>query len=133
MTESSKPEYEVLLADIATRILALMGDLFIVLLFSQSIHTYLVDAMELGFIEHRYTLLITAWLYFSLSWTSSLQSTPMQFLLGMRVVDKTGSRLTIQKAFLRSLLLLGLLFAAMTIIIAPDILYNATFFDSVNV
>jgi uncharacterized RDD family membrane protein YckC len=93
---------------------AVVLDFFIVLFLSYAVQDYIFEALRLTITDHRSTIIAVSLLYFAASWVSPMRATPAQFLLGMRVIDEAGERLSVGRAVLRGVLLIGLILAAVT-------------------
>ncbi len=66
------------------------------------------------------TFLVLALLYFAASWASPLQATPVQWLLRIRVVDRSGERLQALRAAARSVLFVSGMIGVWTIRKVPE-------------
>ncbi len=95
-------------------------DLFIAVFLAQVVGQYIIDAFGLTITDYRPVNLAGALLYFVVFWASPMRATPAQFLLGARVVDKAGNKLGLARALVRSVLLTGLIAAALTLFEVPD-------------
>lgn len=104
-----------LFAAFGVRMLAVGLDLFIAIFIAGGVQGYLLEPVGLPPVDHRLVTLAVLLPYFSLFWSSQLRATPAQLVLGMRVVDETGEKLQPARAILRSLLLTGLIVAALTL------------------
>ncbi len=102
---------------------AVVLDFFIVLFLSYAVQDYIFEALRLTITDHRSTIIAVSLLYFAASWVSPMRATPAQFLLGMRVIDEAGERLSVGRAVLRGVLLIGLILAAMSLIQSPPTPY----------
>ncbi len=87
-------------------------ELFIAVFLAQVVGQYIIDAFGLTITDYRPVNLAGALLYFVVFWASPMRATPVQFLLGARVVDKAGNKLGLARALVRSVLLTGLIDAA---------------------
>ena len=85
-----------------------------------AIQVSILARLDLGVGSLRPVFFAVAVLYFTLSWTSALGATPVQWLLRMRVVNKAGERLSLSRAALRAMLLVGGIEAAMTLFLVPE-------------
>ncbi len=109
------PDAKKLFAEFGVRMGAVALDLFI--------PVFVADVIDLRIINQQATALAVWLLYFSLFWSSPMQATPVQYLFGMRVVDEMGETLSLRRAILRSVILIGLSFAAMMVVGVPSTPY----------
>ena len=93
-----------LFADIAVRIVAFGVDM-ILILFAIVFVIERIPGLDATLRTATWVVLLFA--YFTASWVSPLRATPMQFLLGMRVLDVSGSPLSLRNAAIRSTALLA--------------------------
>lgn len=94
---------------------------FLLLFFLSAVaQSWLLQPLGLMSTDIRPVFLVLGTLYFSLSWWSPMKATPVQFLLRIRVVDKTGESLRFSRAVLRGVLLVLLIAAAMTVFKVPS-------------
>jgi uncharacterized RDD family membrane protein YckC len=98
----SRPAARSLFAEFGVRVGAIAIDLFIVMYLAQAVQDQLFPALGLGVADHRPIVLVVMFLYFTACWVSPLRATPVQFLLGMRVVDEAGETLSLARVVLRS-------------------------------
>ncbi len=109
------PDAKTLFAEFGVRMGAAGLDVFIPL--------FVADVIDLTIIDQEVTALAALLLYFSLFWSSPMRATPVQFLFGMRVVDEMGGTLSLRRAIIRSIALIGSIFAAMMVVKVPTTLY----------
>lgn len=111
-----------LFAYFGVRMAGVALDSFIAMYIALGLNVYVFEPIGLAVADNRPIILVVLLLYFSVSWSSPLRATPAQLLLGMRVVDEKGEKLSLGRAILRSILLIGLIVAAMTLFkIEPNI------------
>jgi len=104
-----------LFAYFGVRMAGVALDSFIAMYIALGLNVYVFEPIGLAVADNRPIILVVLLLYFSVSWSSPLRATPAQLLLGMRVVDEKGEKLSLGRAILRSILLIGLIVAAMTL------------------
>jgi uncharacterized RDD family membrane protein YckC len=114
-TTPLNPDAKTLFAEFGVRMGAAGLDVFIPL--------FVADVIDLTIIDQEVTTLAALLLYFSLFWSSPMRATPVQFLFGMRVVDEMGGTLNLRRAIIRSIALIGLIFAAMMVVNVPTTPY----------
>ena len=85
-----------------------------------AIQISILEQLGLSIRDTRPVFFVVALLYFSVSWASPLAATPVQWLLRMRIVNKSGERLGLSRAALRAVLLIGGITAAMTLFQVPE-------------
>ena len=90
-------------------------DLFIAMFIARGMEIYVLEPTGLTIADNRLFILAVLLLYFTLFWSSQLRATPAQLLLGMRVVDKMGEKISLSRACLRSVLLAGLIVATLSL------------------
>ncbi len=117
------PDAKPLFAEFGVRMAGVAIDLFIAMFIAQGVQVYVIEAIGLTIADHRPIILAVLLLYFSVFWSSRLLATPAQLLLGMRVVDEMGERLSSGRAIMRSTLLIGLMVAALTLFKGASNLY----------
>jgi uncharacterized RDD family membrane protein YckC len=103
----TKPNAESLFTGFGTRMFGFGLDLLFVTILAIFVVENFLVAIDPRVAGHTY-LLIAMFLYFAASWASPMRATPVQFAFGMRVVDKAGDRLSLSRAALRSIALVGL-------------------------
>ena len=103
-TTPLNPDAKTLFAEFGVRMGAVALDLFI--------PVFVANTIGLTIIDRQATTLAVMLLYFSLFWSSPMRATPVQYLFGMRVVDEMGETLSLRRAILRGVILIGLSFAA---------------------
>ena len=108
-----------LFAEFGVRMFAVGLDFFLLSVLLAAVNDHVLDPMGLGTVHAFPLVFVVMWLYFALCWTSPLRATPAQFLLGMRVVDEAGETLSPRRALVRSLILVALLAAAVSLARAP--------------
>ena len=114
-----------LFAEIAVRIVAYGVDLILVLFLMLFLDDHVFRAFH--FSDQVQTAAWVAVLvgYFTLSWISPLRATPTQWLFQMRVLDVSGSPLSVRDALIRSVALVALwgfaLFVLDTFFIEPGV------------
>ena len=111
-------------AEFAIRMLAIALDVFAAMFVASALHDHVWPLLGLTYTDHRPTVMVLVFLYFLLSWLSPMRATPMQYLLGMRVVSTTGEKLSPGRAALRSLLLIGLIEASLAVFRPPVAWYT---------
>jgi len=114
-TIPSNPDAKKLFAEFGVRMAAVALDLFI--------PVFVANTIGLTIIDQQATALAVPLLYFSLFWSSPMRATPVQYLFGMRVVDERGETLSLRRAILRGVILIGLSFAAMMVVSVPSTPY----------
>ena len=114
-TTPLNPDANTLFAEFGVRMGAVALDLVIPM--------FVADTIGVKIIDQQTTAVTVSLLYFSLFWSSPMRATPMQFLFGMRVVDETGETLSLGRAILRGVILIGLSFAAMLVVSVPSTPY----------
>ena len=112
-----------LFAEFGVRMAGVGLDLFIAVFIAEVVPVNVIEAIGLTVTDHRPINLAVFLLYCSVFWSSPLRATPAQLLFGMRVVDEMGERLSLGRAVVRGVLLIGLIAAAMTIIGIPSTPY----------
>ena len=112
-----------LFADFGVRMAGVGLDLFIVMFITEVVPVNVIEAIGLTVSDRRPINLAVFLLYCSVFWSSPLRATPAQLLFGMRVVDEMGERLSLGRAVVRGVLLIGLFAAAMTILGIPSTPY----------
>ncbi len=115
MTTALIPDVRKLFAEFGVRMAGVAVDLFIAMIIAGGVGTYVLEPVGLIITDHRLVILAVLFLYFSLFWSSPLRATPAQLLLGMRVVDESGEKLSLARAILRSVLLMGLIVATLAL------------------
>jgi len=98
-------------------------DLNIAVFIAIGVEVYVIEAIGLTVTDRRPIILAFLLLYFSVFWSGPLRATPAQLLFGMRVVDEMGERLSLSRAVVRSLLLIGIMIAAMMLFKTPSTPY----------
>ena len=114
-TTPLNPDAKTLFAEFGVRMGAAGLDVFI--------PVFVADVIDLTIIDQEVTAFVVLLLYFSLFWSSPMRATPVQFLFGMRVVDQMGGTLSMRRAIVRSIALIGLIFAAMLVVSVPSTPY----------
>jgi uncharacterized RDD family membrane protein YckC len=85
-----------------------------------AIQISIIDRLGLNITDGRPVFFAVAVVYFAVSWASPLSATPVQWLLGIRIVNKSGDRLDLSRAALRAMVLIGAIMAAMTLFNVPE-------------
>ena len=109
------PDTSKLFAAFGLRMTGVGLDLLIAVFIARGVETYVLVPIGLTSVDNRLVIVVFLLLYFSLFWSSQLRATPAQFLLGMRVVDEMGEKLSLARSILRSVLLVGLIVATLTL------------------
>jgi len=122
-TTPLNPDAKTLFAEFGARMAGVGLDLFIVVFIAEVVPVNVIEAIGLTVTDHRPIILAVSLLYFSVFWSSPLRATPAQLLFGMRVVDEMGERLSLGRAVVRGVLLIGLIAAAMTVLGIPSTPY----------
>ena len=117
------PDIKRLFADFGIRLAGAVLDLFIALLAVYAPLMNVIGAIGLTIADGRLIALAVFLLYLSMFWSSPLRATPAQLLLGIRVVDELGWRLSLGRAVVRSILSIGILSAALTLSLTPSMPY----------
>ncbi len=117
------PDSKTLFAEFGVRMAGITLDLFVATFITEVVLVNVIEAIGLTVTDRRPIILAVLLLYFSVFWSSPLRATPAQLLFGMRVVDKMGERLSLGRAIVRGVLLIGLIIAAMSIIELPSTPY----------
>lgn len=104
-----------LFASFGVRLVCVAVDLIVAMLLAELLHGLVFDPLGLLPGDHSTTVVVVLYLYFMVSWLSPLQATPVQFLAGLRIVSKTGGRLTLARAAMRGVVLVVLIFVTMTL------------------
>lgn len=113
--ETYRADAKSLFAEFGVRLAAIAVDFFIVMLMAQGARTYLLEPMGIVVLDHRVVLIVVAFLYLAIYWYCPMKATPAQFVLGLRVIDTQGNKLSFGRAALRSVLLIGVVAASMTL------------------
>jgi uncharacterized RDD family membrane protein YckC len=107
------PRIKRVFASFGVRMAAIALDFFVVLFLGQALLDNILIPAELWAGDHRPVLFSVMAFYFVVFWICPLQSTPGQFLFGMRIVNHVGEKLTLQQAALRSVALAVLIALAL--------------------
>lgn len=118
-------DIKTLFAYFGVRMAGVALDSFIAMYIALGLNVYVFEPIGLAVADNRPIILVVLLLYFLVSWSSPLRATPAQLLLGMRVVDEKGEKLSLGRAILRSILLIGLIVAAMTLFKIESNIYFA--------
>ncbi len=118
-TTAVNPDPNSLFVRFSERMVMVVIDVFIAVILAQVVGKYIVDAFGLTITDYRPVNLAGVSLYFVVFWASPMRATPVQFLLGARVVDKAGNKLGLARALVRGVLLTGLIAAALTVFEVP--------------
>lgn len=113
----SSPQY---FAPYYRRFAAVATDYLIAFFGAGGIQSYLLEPAGIQGSSFRLIFFVFSVVYLTTSWWGPLGATPIQFLLRMRVVTSSGERLSLAQAVLRSLLLIGGVVAAMTLMEVPS-------------
>ena len=108
-----------LFAEFGVRMFAVGLDFFLISFLAAAVNDHVLDPIGLGTVHAFPMVFPLMLLYFALCWSSPLRATPVQFLLGMRVVDEAGETLSPGRALMRSLILVALFAAATSLARAP--------------
>lgn len=114
------PDPHSLFVNFGERMVIVALDLFIAIFLAQVMADHIIEAIGLIITDHRPITLAGLVLYFAAFWASPMRATPVQFLLGARVVDKAGNKLSLARALIRGVLLTGLIAAAITLVAVPE-------------
>jgi uncharacterized RDD family membrane protein YckC len=109
-----------LFAEFGVRMFAVGLDFFLISCLAAAVNDHVLDPIGLGTVHAFPMVFPLMLLFFALCWSSPLRATPAQFLLGMRVVDEAGETLSPGRALVRSLVLVALFAAAMSLARAPE-------------
>ncbi len=119
-TTPSNLDAKPLFAEFRVRMAGVYLDLIIVTIIAGTVAVDVIEAIGLTVTDRRPIILAVFLLYFSVFWSSPMRATPAQLLFGMRVVDEMGERLSLGRAVVRGVLLVGLIAAAMTVLGIPS-------------
>jgi uncharacterized RDD family membrane protein YckC len=97
-----------LFAEIAVRLVAYGADMVLVLLGMIFLSDHVFSVIAPALLDQTAVWVVLLFGYFTLSWVSPLHATPMQFLLGMRVLHESGEPLSLRDAAIRSATLVAL-------------------------
>ena len=106
-------------AEFGIRLAGIVLDLFVMLVFVAEVLLPALPSFSGTPLDTLPAVLAVLSLYFAAFWASPLKSTPVQFLFGMRVVDLNGERLTPGFAFLRAVMLMAMVGAALMFFRTP--------------
>ncbi len=123
MTTPLNQDAKTLFAEFGVRMAGVGLDLYIAVLIAEVVLVNVIEAIGLTVTDRRPIVFAVFLLYFSVFWSSPLRATPAQLLFGMRVVDEMGERLSLGRAVVRGVLLIGLIAAAMTVLGIPSTPY----------
>ena len=112
---ASIPDSRKFFTEFGVRMAAVALDLFIAAYIVHLVETHVIEPGGLSLTDHRPFVLALLFIYFTLFWSSQLRATPAQLLLGMRVVDETGEKISFVRALLRSAILIGLIVATFSL------------------
>ncbi len=104
-----------LFAEFGLRMIGVGLDLITAVFIARGLKAYVFEPIGLAVLDNRLVIVAFLLLYFSLFWSSQMRATPAQYLLGMRVVDEMGEKLNLARSILRSVLLVGLIVATLTL------------------
>jgi len=119
LTTPVNPDAKKLFAGFGRRIVSVYFDVLIAAFLMQAIPARIMEAIDPDFSDFQEPYIAVLVLYFAAFWASPMRATPAQFLLGVRVVNESGNRLSLSRAIARSVLLIGLFVAAMMLFIFP--------------
>jgi len=102
------------------RAAAVIIDFLAMFFLAIAIQVSILERVGIHVSDLRPVVLAIGVLYLSVSWASPLSATPVQWLLRIHVVNKSGERLGLPYAVLRALLLIGGIIAAMTLFKVPE-------------
>ena len=111
----TEPDARKLFAEFGVRMAAVVIDVFVALLFMSIVIDPVLGDIGLTDTATQFTVLAILFLYFPAFWVSLLRATPVQFLFGLRVIDKTGEKLGFGRAVLRSIALITLIVTTLTL------------------
>ena len=97
-----------LFAEIAVRIVAYGADMVLVLLGVVFFSDHVLSVVAPALVDQTAVWVVLLFGYFTACWVSPLHATPMQFLLGMRVLHESGEPLCVRDAAIRSATLVAL-------------------------
>lgn len=100
-TRSVRSYAKDLFAEIAVRIIAFGADLIVVLFGMIFLNERLFGLVGLGDDLRTAAWMLLMIAYFTVSWTSPLRATPLQWLLGLRVLHQSGRQLKFHEALIR--------------------------------
>jgi uncharacterized RDD family membrane protein YckC len=97
-----------LFAEIAVRIVAYGADMVLVLFGVIFFSDHVLSVVAPALVDQTAVWVVLLFGYFTACWVSPLHATPMQFLLGMRVLHESGEPLCVRDAAIRSATLVAL-------------------------
>ena len=122
MTTPVNLDAKSLFAAFGRRLVSVYFDVLIAGFLMQAVPARIIAVIDLDITDFHESFLAALLLYFAAFWASPMRATPAQFLLGVRVVDEAGNRLSLGRAVVRSVLLIGLMIAAMMLFNMPPTL-----------
>lgn len=96
-----------LFAEIAVRIAAYGADMIVILFVMVFLNEPVFDVIGLNEELRAAAWVLALTVYFTASWISPLQATPMQFLLRVQVLHESGTKLSLRDAAIRSVALVA--------------------------
>ena len=97
-----------LFAEIAVRIVAYGADMVLVLFGVVFLSDHVLPVVAPALVDQTAVWVVLLFGYFTACWVSPLHATPMQFLLGIRVLHESGEPLSVRDAAIRSATLVAL-------------------------
>ena len=119
MTTPLNPDAKKLFAGFGRRMVSVYFDVLIAVLLMQAVPVHIMEALDPDISDFQEPYIAVLVLYFAAFWASPMRATPAQFLLGVRVVNESGNTLSLGRAIARSMLLIGLMVAAMMLFSFP--------------